>query len=253
MRIITMNVNKGGAGKTTLAHNFAEYLALEHPVLLLDFDDSANLTHRYGNFKNMENTVISLFDTGFAQPINVNFNLDLIAGSPKVEMLKERVFSKRRREELFGRWIAANYEQLEKNYDYIVIDTENDEGILTTNAILVSDCVVGVAEPSKDSVKALPNLREFVNDLNHDFETEISVAFVANKIDLSENSSKDLIKAMQEEDDYMGYLPRRTFLLDNEVVASMKRTAANVSDLNMIFSVFKKLKTKLDEEDAHGK
>ncbi|SFL28903.1 ParA family protein [Lactococcus garvieae] len=252
MKIITMNVNKGGAGKTTLAHNFAEWLALKHRVLLFDFDDSANLTHRYGNFKNSEHTVISLFDTGFVKPINVNFNLDLVAGSPEVEMLKERVFAKRRREELFGRWIAAHYQELEKAYDYLVIDTENDEGILTTNALLVSDCVVGVAEPSKDSVEALPNLREFVNDLNHDFETEIKLAFVANKIDLSENSSKDLIKAMEENGDYMGYLPRRTFLLDNEVVAHMKPTSANKQDLENIFSVFEALKAQLDEEDDNG-
>ncbi|WP_460059508.1 ParA family protein, partial [Pseudolactococcus yaeyamensis] len=69
MKIITINVNKGGAGKTTFAHNFAEYLKQNYRVLLLDFDDSANLTNRYGYFDKLENTVISLFEQTVARPV----------------------------------------------------------------------------------------------------------------------------------------------------------------------------------------
>ena len=186
MKIITINVNKGGAGKTTFAHNFAEWLRKKERVLLLDFDDSVNLTHRYGYFSDIKATVVSLFSEGVVEPIQVAERLDLIAGHKNVELLKEKVNMKRRREELFGKWLAENQKELESKYDYIIIDTENDEGILTENAIIVSDLVVGIAEASKDSVVALSSLREFVNDLNHDFEGNTQLAFVANKINLTD-------------------------------------------------------------------
>lgn len=218
MKIITVNVNKGGAGKTTLAFNLAEYLKQDKKVLLLDFDDSANLTHRYGQFTNLNNTIINLFENGDVTPVHISDNLDLIAGHSSAEQLKERLIARRKREYIFGKWLAQNEEELTKKYDYIIVDTENDEGILTQNAIIVSDLVVGVSEASKDSFLALMDLKKFVKDLNDDFDSETKLAFVANKINLSENASKDLLEELSNYSEYLGYLPRRTKIADDKPI-----------------------------------
>lgn len=147
-------------------------------------------------------------------------NFDLIAGHSSVEQLKERLNSRRRREYIFGKWLALNEEELSKKYDYIVIDTENDEGILTQNALIVSDLVLGVAEASKDSFLALVALKKFVKELNDDFNSEIKLALIANKINLSENASKDLLAELQSYPEYLGYLPRRTRIADDKAVFS---------------------------------
>lgn len=220
MKIITVNVNKGGAGKTTLAFNLAEYLKTNHRVLLLDFDDSTNLTNRYGHYTNLNNTVVNLFENGDVSPIKLADNFDLIAGHSSVEQLKERLNSRRRREYIFGKWLALNEEALSEKYDYIVIDTENDEGILTQNALIVSDLVLGVAEASKDSFLALVALKKFVQELNDDFNSETKLALIANKINLSENASKDLLAELQGYPEYLGYLPRRTKIADDKAVFS---------------------------------
>ncbi|MDR0200274.1 MAG: ParA family protein [Streptococcaceae bacterium] len=250
MKIITINVNKGGAGKTTVAHNFAEYLAKDSRVLLMDFDDSANLTHRYGEFDKSENTVIGLFETGKVTPVNVTAkeqkSLSLIAGHQEVEVLKERLNTRRRREYIFGKWLAENIEQLEKDYDYMVIDTENDEGILTVNALLVSDVVLGIAEASKDSVTALARLREFVDDINHDFESDIHLYFIGNKINLSEKASNDLLTALNNFDGYLGYLPRRTLLADDVTIFNSDNPKA-AETVAQVTEVFDKIKEKLEE------
>lgn len=254
MKIITINVNKGGPGKTTFAKRFAEYLRRTKRVLLLDFDDSANLTNCYGYFDNYENTIINLFDKGNATPVNVAHNLDLIAGHREVELLKEKVNSKRRREELFGRWLAENESELESKYDYIIIDTENDEGILTQNAIIVSDLVIGIAEASKDSFLALSNLREFVNDLNHDFDGNTQLAFVANKINLAERASIELLEDLQEYPEYIGYLPRRTILTDETPIFSGKLIASHQIVREQMCQVFEHVLSLLDrnEEVSYG-
>ena len=88
MKILTININKGGTGKTTLSHNLAEYLAKDNRVLLMDFDDSCNLTGRYNVTPKEENTIISLFDKEYVEPIKVRENLDLICSYYGVDFLE---------------------------------------------------------------------------------------------------------------------------------------------------------------------
>jgi len=254
MKIITVNINKGGPGKTTFSDKFSEYLRKKYRVLVLDFDDSANLTNRYGHFEKQENTIISLFTGGAVEPVTVAENLDLIAGHRDVEILKEKVNTKRRREEIFGKWLAENEAELESKYDYIIIDTENDEGILTQNAIIVSDLVVGLAEPSKDSFIALNSLRDFVNDLNHDFDGNTQLAFVANKINLAERASKDLLEDLSEFPEYVGYLPRRTILADETPLFSRKLNSSQMAVKEQVSELFEKVLALLehDEEVVYG-
>lgn len=51
MKIITFAAIKGGVGKTTLAYNYAEWLAEQnYQVLLIDLDHQCNLTQTYDCF-----------------------------------------------------------------------------------------------------------------------------------------------------------------------------------------------------------
>ncbi|MBB5887622.1 ParA family protein [Lactovum miscens] len=252
MKILTINVNKGGAGKTTLAHNLAEYFALDSKVLLFDFDDSANLTHRYEEFDGIKNTVIKLFDGGVDEPIKLSANLSLYAGSSQVEQLKEQLNSRRRREYLFGKWLGENYDRLESEYDYLVIDTENDEGILTVNALIATDMVLGIAEASKDSVTALGRLKKFVSEINQDFERNITLKFVANKINFAETASKDLLDALESYPEYLGYLPRRTVLANDVALVNQPFNKVDDETYAIVIGLFETIKQELDKAGEDG-
>lgn len=247
MKILTININKGGTGKTTLSHNLAEYLAKDNRVLLMDFDDSCNLTGRYNVTPKEENTIISLFDKEYVEPINVRENLDLICSYYGVDLLKERQNGRRRREYTLGKWIAKNHEKLSANYDYIIIDTENDEAILTINALIVSDVVLGIAEPSKDAVEALIKLKYFVNDLNSDFDSETKLFYLGNRINFSENMSKDFIEALEKKEEYLGYIPRRTLIGDDVAVFNNPKVDKKLK--KELESLFIKIKNELDKEN----
>lgn len=246
MKILTVNINKGGTGKTTLAFNYAEWLSRKNKVLLMDFDDSCNLTGRYDIVPAEENTIISLFDKEYVKALKIKENLDLICSFHGVSLLKERQNGRRRREYTLGKWIAKNYKELSSKYDYVIIDTENDEAILTINAIIVSDVVLGIAEPSKDSVEGLIKLKYFVNDLNNDFEATTKLFFIGNRINFSENSSKEFIEALAKKDEYLGYIPRRTIIGDD--VAVFNNNKADKKLLEELENFFEKIKQKLDEE-----
>lgn len=247
MKILTININKGGTGKTTLSHNLAEYLAKDNRVLLMDFDDSCNLTGRYNVTPKEENTIISLFDKEYVEPIKVRENLDLICSYYGVDLLKERQNGRRRREYTLGKWIAKNHEKLSENYDYIIIDTENDEAILTINALIVSDVVLGIAEPSKDAVEALIKLKYFVNDLNSDFDSETKLFYLGNRINFSENMSKDFIEALERKEEYLGCIPRRTLIGDDIAVFNNPKVDKKLK--KELESLFIKIKNELDKEN----
>lgn len=246
MKILTININKGGTGKTTLAHNFAEYLSQKHKVLLLDLDDSCNLTGRYDVSPIEDNTIISLFDKNYVEALKIKDNLDLICSTYGVDALKERQNARRRREYTLGKWIAQNYDELSNKYDYIVIDTENDEGILTQNALIVSDLIVAIAEPSKDAVSALIKLKYFVNDLSNDFKINPRLIYLGNRINFNENSSKDFIKALELKQEYLGYIPRRTVIGDDLSIYDNPKVDKNL--LVEVNNLFEKLKNELDKE-----
>lgn len=245
MKILTVNINKGGTGKTTFAYNYAEYLSQTHRVLLMDFDDSCNLTGRYNVTPLEENTIVSLFDKECVTPISVKSNLDLICSFYGVDALKERQNQRRRREYTLGKWLAKSYNELCQQYDYIVIDTENDEGILTINALIVSDVVIGIAEPSKDAVSALATLKYFVNDLNNDFDSCTRVYYLGNRINFSENASKDFLSVLENKDEYIGYLPRRTAIAEDISVFNNQKADEQLK--LYISQVFDDITKKLEE------
>ena len=247
MKILTVNINKGGTGKTTLSFNLAQYLAKNNKVLLMDFDDSCNLTGRYNVVPEEKNTIISLFDKEYVEPIEITTNLHLVASYFGVDSLKERQNNRRRREYTLGKWIAKNYDKLSSSYDYIIIDTENDEAILTINALIVSDVVLGIAEPSKDAVEALIKLKYFVNDLNNDFDSNAKIFYLGNRINFSESSSKEFLQALEKKSEYLGYIPRRTIIAgDVTVFDNPKADKLLIKELEILFS---KIKEELDKEN----
>lgn len=254
MKILTTNINKGGTGKTTFTHNFADYLSQHNKVLLMDFDDSANLTGRYGHYEQFENTILSIFEGGKTVPISLTEQLSLIAGSPATEALKERLQTRRQREQLLGKWLAHHYDELSKQYDYLLIDTENDEGILTINALIVSDLIVGIAEPSRDAVLALNQLRSLVNELKEDFHIHPWLFFLANRVNFSENASKEMLEAMQNQSEYLGYIPRRALLSHDEtafrqIKKNQKLFYQQRELINELTILFSQIKQKLDGEN----
>ncbi|WP_242359034.1 ParA family protein [Lactococcus petauri] len=259
MKILTTNLNKGGVRKTTFSHNFAEWLALHgNRCLILDTDDSRNLTLRYLEEPiAYEHTVVSLFEKQEVSPVKVKENIDLIAGSKEVAHLKQRLISVRQRELIFFKWLEKNYEMLQAQYDYIIIDTENDEGILTLNALIVSDVVVGITDTSMDGYEALLELRELVHELNRDFDNEAEVLFIAGGISPGERSkdqeksTRELLEVLEPEAEYVGAFKRKTAMATTETMFEQAKNSVRFASEHRVFienleKLFSSVKEVLD-------
>lgn len=158
VKVITINVDKGGVGKTTLAFNGAYYLKTQgYRVLLIDLDPSTNLTFRFEEAIDIdvEHTVEAFFKGEAApKPLQVDEQIDLIAGHAGLPLLQREIEQGMQRRYLLA-WYYQNLQELEEKYDYILIDTHNDHSVITNNALVIADKVLAIANVDADAMGKL--------------------------------------------------------------------------------------------------
>jgi chromosome partitioning protein len=166
MAMILAVVNqKGGVGKTTTSINLSSYLALRgKKTLLVDVDPQGNTTSGIGFDKEkLENSVYNvliegdnirsaIYPSGRKNLSVLPANIDL-AGA-EIEMVP--MFS---RETILKRAFG----DIQKDFDFIVMDCPPSLGLLTVNALTAAD---GIIVPIQSEFYALEGLTQLINTFN---------------------------------------------------------------------------------------
>jgi chromosome partitioning protein len=168
MEIITLANQKGGVGKTTSALMLAKGLADRgYKVLGIDLDQQANFTTSAGFIPDA--CELSIFDLLQRRKENIadqvilhspSLGIDLLPGSIELANADMR-FVQTGREQMLKKVV----ETIKSAYDYIIIDTGPNLGILTSNALTCSDKVIVPMNLSTFSIKGLLSLKDFVDDI----------------------------------------------------------------------------------------
>lgn len=220
VKIGTINIEKGGTGKTSQTFNLGEYAAQakNKRVLLIDQDKSSNLSNRYSKYDvgliRDENKIDNLYKGKEIQPIHIHDNLDLLVAGPELHEMDSFIQDKHNNRLILFAWITKNYDELNEKYDYILIDTHNDTTLVTQNAWAVADVVIGVSDPSMDGYGALMKLGRDIEYLKKDLVEVISgtsyvVAkyfIIGNKVKHNTNSSREFREIIEIEENYLGYI-----------------------------------------------
>ncbi|MBA1395050.1 ParA family protein, partial [Lactobacillus sp. XV13L] len=95
MKIVTFSAIKGGVGKTTLAFNYAEWLAANNKnVLLVDLDHQCNLSQIYDHY-DTEGTVGNIFlGTGEVNIHQIKPHISLIVGDMHLDDIETSIENK---------------------------------------------------------------------------------------------------------------------------------------------------------------
>ena len=224
MKIIAISNQKGGVGKTTTAVNVAACLAgSEKRVLLIDMDAQCNASTGLGIEKGVHE--ISIYDVLTAgSKISINDAivktthvgyLDIIPADVNLAGLEIELVNEMNRE----RKLADALEDLEGDYDYIIIDSPPSLGLTTVNILTATDSVL---IPIQCEYYALEGLAELLNtirlvqkNLNPSLEIEgVLLTMYDGRLNLSRQVVED-VKSFFENQVFETIIPRNVKLSES--------------------------------------
>ncbi|NKC69050.1 ParA family protein [Vagococcus fluvialis] len=221
IKVVSFSAEKGGAGKTQGAMDFAEFLAFRgHKVALLDLDFSINLTTNY-NVYNSSGLADNIFNGSKEkiELIDVKPNLKLIPGSTRLQSLNNDIQNKPNKDLLLFMWLMDN-EGMFEDIEYLIIDTHNDFSTITRNAIAISNVVFSPIEPTRNSIYGKTNMdtqmedfrKELVDPITRISYVNAKIVYYLNKIKHNTKVSRQLVEDTKNMDDVVAIVQSRELL-----------------------------------------
>lgn len=171
-KVITINVQKGGVGKSTTAHELASNLtSMGYKVLVIDLDPQQNLSKFSGAPLTDYYTIYEVLkgECDFIDAIHfkdvednkVN-NYDVCTAHKNLEHAEKE----------FGEWsdvylLTDALKPIKDKYDYIIIDTQPKLGILPNMALTAADYVIIPVEASSAGIQGMGQLFERIDKITH--------------------------------------------------------------------------------------
>lgn len=201
MKVIAVNNQKGGTGKTTTAAALG--FALYHRgfrVLLIDLDAQGNLSYtvnaeggRYGIFGAMERPETTQQEI---QPVcsdEKGGRIDIIPGTERLAVA-EKIFTE----------IGKEYKLKEalqnidgSAYDYVIIDTPPALSILSVNALASADTVIIPAQADIYSLQGITQINSTITTVRKYCNSRLTIdGIVLTRYNSRTTISKDLAAAL---------------------------------------------------------
>lgn len=179
---VAVHIVKGGTGKTTSIDNIASCANLYGArVLLIDSDPQGNLTDASG-IDGDESPVLIDVVKGQASItdciVKLSDGIDLIPSRIENVILDNEIVNQRLPLDKLYKNILK---EVERNYDFILIDCPPTMGQAVTAATLYSDTVLAPLNPDKFSAKGLKILKNEIDKLNDSYQKNINYRVFLNK------------------------------------------------------------------------
>lgn len=221
MKVVSISNIKGGVGKTTTAVVLAVGLIERgYRVLLIDSGSQTNLTMCF--LREHPDGLPSLYHIYSAREavddvkVAVKDNLDLVVGDFGL-CNADIQFTKAGRLKMLKKAIK----NIDTEYDFMIIDTPPNLGILSLNAFLASDYVLVPMTVDSFSLKGVRLLKETLDDVEDETEKELPVVGIL----LTRYSNRTKVSKLLEKS-----LNSAAKLLDTELFKSRIRQAVVVQE-----------------------
>ena len=165
-KVISVALQKGGAGKTTTVQNIGSILGNKgYKVLLIDADAQSNLSYACNADFNRSNLTIYEVLTGKAnmtKAIQKKANYDIIPSSNTLDNIVTELDPSKAKDLILFR---DALDPLKDKYDYIIIDTSPSLNILNVNVFIACDYVLIPTEPSSFALQGIVKLLDVIDGL----------------------------------------------------------------------------------------
>ena len=203
--VISFGIQKGGSSKTTTSGIVAHILSEEYKkkVLAVDLDSQGNLTElltQQDIYDFHGKTVFEALKEKDARKYvhKINERLDLLTAEDHLARFPSWLYESYKGNRSLV--LKETLENVQNDYDYIVIDTPPALGDQTINALAASDAVVAMFEASKFCYSALGRFLETCIHVQELVNKDMKVAGILRSlIDARRSDNKALIELVEEE------------------------------------------------------
>ena len=198
MRKIALVNQKGGCGKTTTAINVASFLAGKgKKVLLIDLDPQGHAGLGLGaQGDQAEKTIyeVLLGEIPIREAIQtVAENLDVVLSDVILSAFEQVMAGGHEREYK----LAQSLVDIEKEYDYLIIDSPPSVGLLTFNGLVAAEEAIIPVDASSFSLNGLGKLLDTIQIIEDKVDHRLFVRILATNIDRRTNFGKGVVESLQ--------------------------------------------------------
>ena len=249
-RVIAVENQKGGTGKSTTVLNLGVGLVREGKrVLLIDADPQGSLSISLG-IKRPDDLNISLAtiltnvmqDKPFDDDLGLirrNEGVDLMPCNIELSGVETTMFNVMSREYVMKEYV----DRLRKNYDYILIDCTPSLGILPVNAFVAADSIVVPSQPKILSTKGLDLLLRSYGKVKKSINPRLQIdGILFTMVDMRTVNDRSIVQSMR---DTVG---QRINVFDTVIPFSIRAAESNVESKS-IFAYDKNSKVAKAYED----
>lgn len=207
---IAISNQKGGVGKTTIAINVAGALANRgHEILLADLDpqghatEGVGLADTYDSAKPHFGSVLETIDENrtVAEIVYSHEEFDVLPANVDMFTLETDLTGAMRSRER----LELLFDNLNHDYDFIIVDCPPSLGHLTDNALLACQNVLIPALAEGTSIRALEILYDQIESIERGYDVQITqLGLVANRVE-HDGEAKKMMGWF--EDTFEGQLP----------------------------------------------
>jgi len=194
-KVITVSNHKGGVGKTTTVVNLGASLSkLGKKTLLIDLDPQANLTLHLGITAEESNIYTAVRGDTSLEPIKVLKDLYLVPSDIDLTASELELANQKDNKHI----LKAILEPFKAKFDYIIIDTPPNLGLLTINALCSSEEVLIPLQPHILALKGLTRITSVIEQIQIGLNKNLARAgIVITQYDSRKVIHRDIVETIE--------------------------------------------------------